>query len=215
MKGDESKKGQERGSTEGPRRGEHRRPPGFAPSRSLRASHADPPLQIICAAPPASACQGSCSDTAFERGWRRSDTLKLAQLEPASPPFLLRHSLSPISVPLPSFAYLRGRSWLRRNITRGRSRAGQPGLDRSFSPLPAFVGTAVFFVSASHPHFLRLGQKQIAPSSLCPSLPANSFDQESPAVPPADIPVLPLPSLHLEAETLGEGAMRTRISSPH
>lgn len=140
MKGDESKtskKGQERGSTEGPWRGEHRRPPGFAPSRSLRASHADPPLQIICAAPPASACQGSCSDTAFERGWRRSDTLKLAQLEPASPPFLLRHSLSPISVPLPSFAY-RGAGAGSAGTLPGAA-AGQDSQDLTEAFLPSLL----------------------------------------------------------------------------
>lgn len=51
MKGDESKtskKGQERGSTEGPRRGEHRRPPGFTPSRSLSLTRRSPSPNHLC-----------------------------------------------------------------------------------------------------------------------------------------------------------------------
>lgn len=80
MKGDKSrtsKKGQERRARRGPGGEEHWGPPGFAPSGSCRASQADPPLQIIRAAEPPPACQGS-SRTLLCTGAQEDQTLKLS-----------------------------------------------------------------------------------------------------------------------------------------
>lgn len=54
------------------------------------------------------------------------------------------------------------------------------------------------------------------PSSPCPRLLANSFDQESLSLPPADTPPSSLvPPLHLEAEALGGGEAEDSASPSH
>lgn len=174
MKGDESRagrKGQERGAQRGPGGESIGGHLGLTLPQSLACrSPFSKPSVLLSLCLPVVLLLGHCFGHGLRR-IRRTETRSAGASQPL---------LSPQTQPLHNCAFLRGRSWLRRNITRRCSRAGRPGTDRSFSPLPAFVGTAVFFVSASHPHFLRLGQQQIAPSSPCPSLPASSFDQESP-----------------------------------
>lgn len=136
MKGDESrtsKKGQERGARRGPG-GESTGGRLDLPHQAPAEPHRQIPLcepSVLQSLPlPARAALGHGFGQGL-RKIRRTETelklLKLAQLEPASPFFCLGTASPPPPCPSTIFLYLRGRSWLWRNMTRGCSRAGPPG----------------------------------------------------------------------------------------